>query len=268
MAHAVPAQGFGGLFKSWREARRMSQLSLALEAEISQKHLSFIESGRAAPSRDMVLRLAEHLDIPLRERNHLLLAAGFAPLYQEHRLDEPALKAARQAIDIVLAGHEPYPALAVDRHWVMQAANRGVAPLLAGVAPHLLAPPVNVIRLTLHPEGLSSRIVNMEQLRAHMLERLRRQHRLTRDRVIDGLIREVCGWWGHQDGHTPAQPLDVIVPMQIATEAGTLSFFSTTTVFGTAAEVTLSELVIEAFYPADAATAALLRGSAPAQPPA
>lgn len=249
------AQTFGGLFKSWREARRISQLALAVDAEVSQKHLSFIESGRATPSREMVLRLSEHLDIPLRERNHLLLAAGYAPLYLECELDEPALAMARRAIDVVLRGHEPCPALAVDRQWNMVSHNSAVMPLVAGCAPFLLAPPVNVMRLSLHPEGLSRRIRNLSEWRGHLLERLRRQHRLTRDPSIDLLLREIQAWHGSPEPPASAGPPHVVVPLQLESQRGTLSFFSTTTVFGTASEVTLSELTIEAFYPADAQTA-------------
>ncbi|MDX2201673.1 MAG: helix-turn-helix transcriptional regulator [Hyphomicrobiaceae bacterium] len=247
--------GFGDLFKSWREARRMSQLALAMDAEISQKHLSFIESGRAQPSREMVLRLAEHLEIPLRERNALLLAAGFAPLYLEVDLGEPALAMARRAMDIVLKGHEPYPALAVDRHWTLLAANAAVMPLVADCAPSLLAPPVNVVRLSLHPEGLSRRIRNLGEWRSHTLERLRRQHRTTRDPVIDGLIGDILAWHGRDEPRPGLGAFDVVVPLELDSGKGPLSLFGTTTVFGTAAEVTLSELTIEAFYPADAATA-------------
>ncbi|RTL63302.1 MAG: XRE family transcriptional regulator [Hyphomicrobiales bacterium] len=254
MAHAA-AQNFPGLFKSWREARRMSQLALAMEAEISQKHLSFIESGRATPSRDMVLRLAEHLDIPLRERNHLLLAAGYAPLYVQHDLDEPAMRMARQAVDSVLKGHEPYPALAVDSRWNMVAANTAVMPLVAGCAPALLKPPINVIRLSLHPDGLSRRIRNLPQWRDHLLERLRRQHRSTRDPAIGALISECHTWHADEPVAGAHTPLDVVVPLELDTPEGPLAFFSMTTVFGTAAEITLSELTIEAFYPADAETA-------------
>src|SRR5690242_10544057 len=158
---AAPAPSLGALLRAWRERRHLSQLALALEADVSQRHLSFVESGRAQASRELVLRLAEELEVPLRERNHLLLAAGYAPRYAERALDDPALSAARRAIERVLAAHEPYPALAIDRHWTLVAANRAVAPFLAGVAPALLAPPVNVLRLSLHPDGLAPRIVNL-----------------------------------------------------------------------------------------------------------
>lgn len=258
----APARSFGDHLRTWRQRRRMSQLSLALEAEISQKHLSFVESGRSSPSRDMVLNLAERLQVPLRERNALLLSAGYAPLFPERALDDPALKRARAAVDLVLAGHEPFPALALDRHWTMVAANRAVSALLAGVAnPALLAPPVNVLRLSLHPGGLASRIVNLRELRSHMLDRLRHQLEVTADDALVRLLHELEQY--PVGPETPdAESRDfagIVVPLRLATPAGTLSFFSTTTVFGTPVDVTLSELAIEAFFPADDATAAALR---------
>ncbi len=252
----------GDLFRSWREQRHLSQLDLATEAEISQKHLSFIESGRSAPSREMVLRLAEHLDVPLRERNALLMAAGYAPIFRDRPLTDPALEKARTAIDLVLKAHEPNPALTVDRHWTMVAANASVASLLVGVDPSLLKPPVNVMRVSLHPRGLAPLIVNLAEWRAHLIDRLRRQHRLTRDPAIDGLLKELAGYHagaGRQVDH-PAQSHqdEVAVPLRLRTHAGTLSFLSTVTVFGTPVEITLSELSLEAFYPADDTTAAAM----------
>src|SRR5262244_3339088 len=179
MMTGVQTQPVGSLLRKWRERRRLSQLDLACEAEISTRHLSFLETGRSLPSREMVLRLAEQLEVPLRERNVLLIAAGYAPAFPERPLDDPALQAARKAVDLVLAGHEPYPALAIDRHWTLIASNNAVPPLMAGADPSLLRPPVNVLRLSLHPAGLSPRIVNLPQWRAHLLERLRRQIDLT-----------------------------------------------------------------------------------------
>lgn len=240
----------------------MSQLGLATEAEISQKHLSFIESGRAVPSRDMVLRLVEHLEVPLRERNVLLLAAGYAPVYPEHQLDAPALAEARKAMEIVLKGHEPYPALAIDRHWTMVAANAAVAPFLEDIAPELLQAPINVMRLSLHPKGLAPRIVNLAEWRAHLLERLKRQYRLTRDPVIDALVKDLSAFPEPREMALPTARHTahaVVVPLQLRSKTGLLSFMSTTTVFGTPTEVTLSELSLEAFYPADETTAAALR---------
>jgi hypothetical protein len=209
----------------------------------------------------MVLRLAERLDVPLRDRNALLMAAGFAPVYRERPLDDPALAAARSAIDIVLAGHEPYPALAIDRHWHLVASNRALMPLLTGVARHLLAPPVNVLRLSLHPEGVLPRIVNAGEWRAHILERLRRQVGSTGDATLRSLLDELRRYPAPaEDARTSAfEPGGVLVPLTIRTAAGDLSFVSTTTVFGTPMDVTLSELAIESFFPADPATADRLR---------
>jgi transcriptional regulator with XRE-family HTH domain len=184
-------QTIGDHLREWRQRRRMSQLDLAGEAEISTRHLSFLETGRSKPSREMILLLAERLEIPLRERNVLLVAGGYAPIFSERRWDDPALRAAREAIDLVLRGHEPYPALAVDRHWLLRAANDAVPPLLAGVAPALLEPPVNVLRLSLHPGGLAPRIANYAEWRAHLLARLHQQIELSADNVLLDLMNEL-----------------------------------------------------------------------------
>jgi len=249
----------GDQIREWRRRRRLSQMDLALDAEISTRHLSFIETGRTRPSREMVLRLADQLELPLRERNALLLAAGFAPLYAERALDDPALAAARRAIDLVLKGHEPWPALAIDRHWHLVAANAAVAPLLAGCAAHLLEGPVNVLRLSLHPEGLAPRIRNLAEWRAHLLDRLRRQAMTTGDETLDALVAELAAY-PFPDGAGHAEDFGgVAIPLRLATPLGELSFISTTTVFGTPLDVTLDELAIEAFYPADAITAERLR---------
>jgi len=257
----------GDHLRSWRQRRRMSQLDLALEAQISQRHLSFVESGRSTPSREMVLNLAERLELPLRDRNILLQAAGYAPVFPERSLDDPALKAARAAVDLVLKGHEPFPALAVDRHWTLVAANAAVGPLLAGVAdPALLKPPLNVLRLSLHPQGLAPRIANLAEWRTHLLERLRHQIDVTGDTVLARLMRELSGYpqTGAVAARGPAPAYaGVGVPLRLLTERGVLSFFSTTTVFGTPVDVTLSELALEAFFPADDATAQALRGGTP-----
>lgn len=258
----VEAPPVGSLLRTWRQRRRLSQLALACDAEISQRHLSFLESGRAAPSRDMVLHLAEQLDIPLRDRNVLLVAAGFAPIYRERPLSDPALEAARKAVDVVLKGHEPYPALAVDRHWTLVAANRAVSPLLAGADADLLQAPINVLRLSLHPAGLAPRIVNLAQWRAHVLTRLGRQVEISGDRALADLLRELRDYPSASKGRDTAgadEFAGVVVPLQLASAAGALSFFSTTTVFGTPLDITLSELAIESFFPADAATANLMR---------
>lgn len=259
----------GEYLREWRQRRRLSQLDLALEAEISTRHLSFMETGRATPSREMVLRLAERLEIPLRERNALLVAAGYAPLFSELRLEDPALQPARKAMELVLAGHEPYPALAVDRHWNLVASNRALSPLLAGVDPALLQPPANVLRLSLHPQGVAPRIANYWEWRAHLFERLRRQIDISADPVLIALLDELGGYpappglMPHAPGNSPHYA-GVVVPLQLQTDAGTLSFISTTTVFGTPLDVTLSELALESFFPADAQTAEALRRNAAA----
>ncbi len=252
----------GDHLREWRQRRRMSQLDLALEAEISTRHLSFLETGRAQPSRDMVMLLAEQLEVPLRERNVILVAAGFAPVFPERPLDDPALGAARKAVDLILAAHEPYPALLVDLRWNMVAANAALGPLLAGVAPELLEGTVNVLRLALHPKGVAPRILNLAEWRAHILESLRRHVELTADPGLIDLVAELHGY--------PAPPASdrrpddlggVAVPLQLMTgTGGVLSFISTTTVFGTAVDITLAELTLETFFPADAATAEALRG--------
>lgn len=252
----------GDRLRAWRQRRRLSQLDLALDAEVSQRHLSFVESGRAAPSREMVLRLAAALDVPLRERNALLLAAGYAPLYPERPLDAPAMAAAREAVERVLRAHMPFPAMAVDRHWNIVAANDAVAPVLAGVEDRaLLAPPVNGIRLSLHPRGLAPRIANLPRWRAHILERLRRQVDASGDRTLAALLEEVGAFGGGGapgDGRGAEADDGVALLLELDTPRGRLSLLGTTMVFGTPVEVTLSELMVEAFYPADAETAALL----------
>jgi transcriptional regulator with XRE-family HTH domain len=269
-AHANYPHGsaFGALLREWRQRRHLSQLALALRADISQRHLSFVESGRAQPSRDMVLHLAEQLGVPLRERNRLLLGAGYAPVFRERPLDDPALDAARRAVERVLQGHEPYPALAVDRHWTLLAANRAVIVLLAGVDPALLEPPVNVLRVSLHPRGLAPRIVNLTQWRGHLLERVQHQVEVSADPVLEALLAELRAYPIPETHHgTPVlssahDDSGVFVPLQLATDDGVLSAISTTTVFGTPVDVTLSEIALECFFPADAETAERLHRAA------
>jgi transcriptional regulator with XRE-family HTH domain len=259
----------GDLLREWRERRRLSQLALALDAEVSTRHLSFLETGRARPSREMVLRLAEQLEVPLRERNAMLLAAGFAPAYPERDLDDPALGVARAAVDRVLDGHEPFPALAVDRYWTLVTANRVVPALLTGVAAELLQPPINVLRLSLHPDGLAAQIENLPEWRAHLLARLSRQVELTADPRLSDLLQELGKYARNHGARNTDQPVldlgltSAAVPLRLHTEHGTLSLISTTMVFGTPVDVTLSELAIEAFFPADAATADLLQRFVP-----
>jgi transcriptional regulator with XRE-family HTH domain len=263
----VASQPVGALLREWRQRRRLSQLDLAAEAEISSKHLSFLETGRSLPSREMLLRLAEQLTIPLRDRNLLLIAAGYAPIFAERPLDDPALQTARKAVDLVLAGHEPYPALAIDRHWTLVAANNAIPPLLAGIDSALLRPPVNVLRVSLHPHGLAPRIANLPEWRAHLLARLRHQIDLTADAVLVELLSELSNYpmTGPRRAGNPRPDQDyagVVVPCQLVTDRGMLTLFSTTTIFGTPIDITLSELAIESFFPANAATAAALRGLA------
>ena len=251
----------GELLREWRQRRRMSQLDLACDAEISARHLSFMETGRARPSREMVLRLAEHLGMPLRARNLLLHAAGYAPVFPERRLDDPALGAAWQAIDQVLTGHEPYPALAVDRHWMLVAANAAVGRLIAGADPSLLRPPVNVLRLSLHPAGLAPRIRNLPEWRAHLLARLRAQIDASGDPALAALLAELAAYPAGRAGPARVEPA-MVVPLRLAHDGGELSLFSTTTVFGTPVDVTLSELALETFFPADEPTAGRMRSMA------
>ena len=253
----------GERLRDWRQKRRLSQMDLALEAEISTRHLSFVETGRAAPSRDMVLRLAECLEVPLRERNALLLAAGFAPVFPERSYDDPGLAAARTAVEAVLHAHMPFPALAIDRRWIMLAHNAGIAPLLEGVAPTLLEGPVNVLRVSLHPDGIAPRIANLAEWRGHILSRLRRQLAESGDAELADLIRELSAYPGGE-AHPRAGEGLIAAPLRLKAPGGELSFLSATMTFGSPLDVMVSELAIETFLPADAATAAALHAGRPA----
>ena len=255
---ARPRRHVGDHLREWRQRRHLSQLDLAGDAEISARHLSFVETGRAAPSRDMVLKLAERLAVPLRERNVLLVAAGFAPAFPQRPLDDPALKPARAAIDLVLKAHEPNPALAYDRHWNLVAANRMVMPLLSGVPARLLGQPLNILRLAFHPEGLAARTVNLGEWSSHLLERLHRQCETTADPELIKLYQELKAY------PVPARPAplpadSVAVPFRMRFGGEVLSFISTTMIFGTPVDITLSELALETFFPADDLTAARMR---------
>jgi transcriptional regulator with XRE-family HTH domain len=259
---------FGAQLRQWRQRRSRSQLALALEADISQRHLSFLESGRAMPSREMLLHLAERLEIPLRDRNVMLLAAGFAPAFRARTLEDPAMSAVREAVSMVLKAHEPFPALAIDAKWNLVLANAAVTPLLAGIEdPGLLEAPVNVLRLSLHPKGLAPRIANLPEWRRHLLHRLGQQIAATGDTDLDGLLDELQSYPGSAairsvlPGISP-DPAGIFVPLRLASKDGLLSFFSTTTVFGTPLDVTMSELAIEAFFPADDETRLRITGSA------
>lgn len=254
---------FGAQLRTWRRQRHLSQLELAGEADISPRHVSFMETGRTNPSRDMVLRLCERLAVPLRERNPMLMAAGYAPMYRERALEDPALAVAKQAVELVLRGHEPCPALAVDRCWNVVASNRAAQKLLAHhLGPEFLAPPINVFRISLHPHGLAPRIANLAQWRAHLLERLRQQIHSTADPALIALQKELLQY------AAPAEPkpvvldgelLGVVMPFCFHSVWGTLSFISTTTIFGTPVDVTLQELAVDSFFPADDQTARVLR---------
>jgi len=248
------------MLREWRQRRRLSQLELALESGVSSRHLSFVETGRSRPSAEMVLHLAEHLDVPLRDRNQLLLAAGFAPAFAQRELDAPELGPVREAIDQVLRGHEPYPALVVDAHWGLVAANRAVNVLLEDVAAHLLEPPVNVLRVSVHPEGMAPRILNLHQWREHLLERLARDAVATGDPALEMLRDELASYPADETGALldPAFA-DIAVPLRLRHGAGELAFISTKTTFGTAVDVTVAELSIESFFPADRRTADVMR---------
>ena len=240
----------------------MTQLALALQARVSARHLSFVETGRAQPSRELLLRLSEELEVPLRERNTLLVAAGLAPMYRERVLHDGALGAAREAIELLLQAHKPFPAFALDRHWNIVASNGAMPQLYAGVAEALMRPPVNALRITLHPQGFAPRIVNLAQWRGHLLARLRRDIERSTDAVLTALMKEVSAYpvWEEDDAFPDGVAEHALaVPFKIRSPAGLLSFYSTTTVFGRPVDVTLSELAIEAFFPADVATAEAVR---------
>jgi transcriptional regulator with XRE-family HTH domain len=259
-----PAAPFGRLLREGRQRRGLSQLALALDADVSPRHLSALERGRAEPSRAMVLRLAERLTVPLRERNAWLAAAGFAALYPHRDWADPALHAMRDTLQRLLDAHVPWPALAVDGHWHLVAHNRMVPPLLALVSPALREPPVNVLRLSLHPDGLAPRIENLAAWRAHVLARLAQQARASGDAVLHALHEELRALPGPPPPDEPPAGDDLVVPVALRTDAGVLRFLTTVTVFGAPKDVTLSELAIETMLPADEATAMALRALAAA----
>lgn len=245
----------GTLIREWRQRRHLSQLELASRADVSTRHLSYIETGRSRPTSAMVMRLCDFLEVPLREQNQVLLAAGHAPAHPELQLSDPPMAEANAALETILRGHLPYPALVVDRHWELVAANDAAYAFLDGIDADLLEPPINVIRLSIHPRGLGGRLVNLQEWRAHLAERLRREYDASGDAELGALLAEVS-----EGGVEPATSSALVVPMDLRMPDGSvLSFISTTTVFGTPREVTLSELAIEAFYPADDATRAHLQ---------
>jgi transcriptional regulator with XRE-family HTH domain len=263
MATVSSQPGVGPLLREWRERRRLTQLDLALDAGISARHLSFVETGRSKPGRDMLLRIVEQLEVPFRERNQLLLAAGHAPAFPERSLDDPELTPVREALDLILTGHEPYPAVVVDRHWNLVAANSVVEALTAGVDvdPALLEPPINVLRASLHPLGLAPLIVNLGDWRAYFRERLERQVAITADDDLAALIEEIAGYSAPE--HDPAPDADtggIPGPLRLrAPDGGELSFFGMFATFDAPFEVTTSELAIELLFPADRSTAEALK---------
>lgn len=258
----IHARHVGEHLKDWRQRRRLSQLDLACEARISARHLSFVETGRSHPSRDMILHLSEQLEIPMRERNTLLVAAGYAPIFPERPLSDPALDPARRAIEIVLESQKPYPAFAIDRYWNVVMSNAALPELYAGIADELLKPPVNALRLCLHPKGLAPRTANFGEWRAHLLGRLKHEMARLADAKLAQIWNEMSNY-PIPDGASPApanvDPHAIMLPFRIHTAAGLFSFYSATTVFGTPSDVTLSELAIESFFPADAETAARVK---------
>lgn len=262
MIVAVPV---GSLLRTWRSRRNMTQLDLALRAGISAKHVSFLETGRAQPSRGMLTHLAEQLSIPRRERNELLAAAGFAPVFPQRALTDPTMAAAHKAIDLIIAGHRPFPAFAIDRHWVVIASNGMLTPFLGSVSPELLRAPVNSLRLTLHPEGLGARLADYHEWRGHVLEKLRRQIAVSGDPVLIELFNEVKGYQMPPPPSTRSKPWEehvgepFVLPFRLVTDSGLLSFFTTTTIFGSPLDVTLEELSIELFYPADPGTEGVMK---------
>ncbi|CAM5428499.1 helix-turn-helix domain-containing protein [Streptomyces chartreusis] len=265
-ATAPTGQGVGPLLRAWREQRRVSQLELALRADSSARHISFIETGRSRPSEEMVLRLAEHLEVPVRERNALLLAAGHAPHYPETPLDDPALDALRAGMEQLIQGYEPYPALVVDAMYNVQAANRGILMLLDGIPEHLLRPPLNAMRLTLHPDGLAPRIRNLREWRGHLLAQMARQIALHRSEPLRELYEEVAAYPVPEDapGAEPDEHVPYFaLPMQIEHEGRVLSFISSISTFNTPMDVTVAELAIETLLPADPATVKYLQSMLP-----
>ncbi|MGI5193641.1 helix-turn-helix domain-containing protein [Streptomyces sp. CA-288835] len=266
-ASAPADRGIGPLLRGWREQRRLSQLELALRAGSSARHISFIETGRSRPSEEMVLRLAEHLDIPVRERNSLLLAAGYAPHYPETPLDDPAMDALREGLERLIQGYEPYPAFVVDATYNVVAANQGIALLFNDLPEHLLTPPLNALRLTLHPEGLAPRIRNLRAWRGHLLAQMERDIALRRSDALRTLYEEVAAYPhpapeedpSAENGEGPEEPFAFALPMQIEHDGRVLSFISSISTFNTPMDVTVAELAIETLLPADPATGKYLQ---------
>lgn len=257
--------GVGPLLRGWREQRRLSQLELALRADSSARHISFIETGRSRPSERMILHLAEHLDVPVRDRNALLLAAGYAPHYRESTLDDPRLETLREGIEQLLRGYDPYPALVVDGSYTVVGANESIGALLTGLPEHLLTPPLNAMRITLHPEGLAPRIRNLREWRGHLLAQMERQIALSRSAVLRELYEEVAAYplpegASDADDREDPEPYPYFaLPLRIEHDGRVLSFVSSISTFNTPMDVTVAELAIETLLPADPETVAYLR---------
>jgi transcriptional regulator with XRE-family HTH domain len=265
VSSAERSSGVGELLRDWRNRRRLSQLDLAFAANVSARHLSFVETGRARPSRRLVLHLAERLEVPLRDRNRLLLAAGFAPIYEETPLEEASMVPVRHALKKIISGHEPFPAVIVDRHWTLIWSNEPARAILTeDVAAHLLRPPANAMRVTLHPDGLAPRIANIAEWSAHLLTRLERQLAIAPDPLLEELRAELRGYPAVSGRSSiVVEPEELLfVPLRLRRASGDeLSLFSTLATFGTALDITLAELSIESFFPADKETEAALRAA-------
>jgi transcriptional regulator with XRE-family HTH domain len=253
--------------RDWRLRRHRSQMDLAHEVGVSPRHLSFVETGRAKASPELLLALAEHLEVPLRERNGLLLASGYAPRYRQSSLDAPEMARVRQTLQRILDGHDPYPGVVIDRSWNVVLANRGAAFVVQGLPDHVVGPPLNVFRLCLHPDGLASRTLNFDEWSTYLLTQLHRSRVLSEDPAFETLSEEVMGYpnlaaLGDWRQKASTEEPEILVPLCLASAAGELSLFTTVTVFGTPQDITLAELAIELFYPADDASEAMLRAAA------
>jgi transcriptional regulator with XRE-family HTH domain len=258
----------GEQLRSWRERRQLSQLELSLVADVSARHLSFVENGRAQPGRDLILRLAKELDVPLRDRNALLVSAGFAPVFRQRQFDDPSFDPVRAIIAATLETHKPFPAYVIDRHWSVVASNSAIPELFEGVDPELLIAPINVVRMILHPRGIAPRLLNFSTWRRHYLAQLRRQITLTGDTILQELYREASSYPhpGSEDAQSEVSADGPAIAFEVMTRLGRLSFLSATTVFGSPADVTLEEIALELLYPANTFTAQTVRNHAGISP--
>jgi transcriptional regulator with XRE-family HTH domain len=259
-AATATGTSFGSLLRDWRRRRRLTQLDLGLQADVSARHLSFLETGRSRPSREMVLLLAEELDVPLRGRNELMLAAGYAPAYGDHSLDDAEMTEVRRSLNRILQGHSPYPAVLVDGSWNLLGANAATSLLTELVDPELLTPPVNVLRASLHPRGLAPHVVDLAEYAAHLVSRLRRQAERAATTGLRVLLDELVGYCRDAGLDPMAQPRDrIVLPLRLRHPDQDLTLFSTVAVLGAPLDVTLDEIAVESFFPADDATSAYLR---------